>query len=142
MAQFELDEYGQDDDIGIDEEEERESLQDSLSAIVKAEINQSASYSESYINQQRSDAFAYFYGEKPAAKERRSSYVSRDVYSAVLTSSSILSSVFTSNNQVVRFDAMSPADAVEAKLANTLVNRCFYKRNNGYIYNSLPRNKH
>ena len=96
------------DEVAVDDEETE--IEEALSEVIRNELDASSNFLSSFVNQQRADSFAYYYGDAPAFKERRSSYVSMDCFNAVENTKSLLSETFTSNKMAVRFEAMNAQD--------------------------------
>lgn len=96
-------------------------------------LNDSLSYNQSELSQQRSKALEYYLGE-PFGNERKgkSSVVTRDVQETVDWIMPSLMKVFHSGGQVVRYNPSSLEDVPLAEQETEYVNYLFNRKNDGF----------
>ena len=111
-----------------------EEFYDSLLIQINDEITQSIGWSSNEVHYQIAEAFDFYYRKKPLpSKEGFSTFVSGDVFDAIESNTVPLVETFTSNKQVVVFDAKDPSvDATLTSVATDEVNRILLKENDGY----------
>jgi hypothetical protein len=104
-----------------------------VASLAQEWIRLSDSNDSTTLQNDRFQAFKYYYGE-PFGNERdgRSDYVSRDVFDAVEDTKAILLEVFASNRQTVRYTPKDADDVVAAKLRTRYCDLVFNKQNNGF----------
>ena len=108
--------------------------QDKLKAIISAEIDNSIGFLETETTQQRTDAInAYLRREYGNEVEGKSSIVTGEVAEAVDGALPSLVRIFSSSDEVVRFDPRGPQDEAGAKQATDYVNWVFMRDNDGII---------
>ena len=108
--------------------------QDKLKSILESEIDNSLGYLESETTQQRTDALS-FYLRQPLGNEieGKSSIVTGEVAEAVDGALPPLVRIFSSSDEVVRFDPRGPQDEAGAKQATEYCNWVFMRDNAGLI---------
>ena len=96
-------------------------------------IQLSGSTDDSETQNDRSEAYDYYYG-KPFGNERkdRSDYVSRDEFDAVEDLKEMMLEVFASNRETIKFTPRDENDVLQAKLRTSYSNRVFHQHNSGY----------
>jgi hypothetical protein len=103
-------------------------------ALVNEEVNSSAGFLDSEINNQRKKSMEYFYGEPFGNEEDgRSQVVVTDVQDTLMWIMPSLMRIFTAGDRVVKFLPEGPEDEAVAEQATRYVNHVFYKQNNGYM---------
>jgi hypothetical protein len=108
--------------------------QDKLKAIISAEIDNSIGFLETETTQQRTEALqAYLRQPYGNEVEGKSSIVTGEVAEAVDGSLPPLVRIFSSSDEVVRFDARGPQDEAGAKQATEYCNWVFMRDNDGLI---------
>ncbi len=108
--------------------------QDKLKAIISAEIENSLGYLETETTQQRTEAInAYLRRPYNNEVEGKSSIVTGEVAEAVDGALPSLVRIFSSSDEVVRFDPRGPQDEAGAKQATEYVNWVFMRDNDGII---------
>ena len=108
--------------------------QDKLKAIIESEIDNSIGFLETETTQQRTDAIqAYLRQPYGNEVEGKSSIVTGEVAEAVDGALPPLVRIFSSSDEVVRFDARGPQDEAGAKQATEYCNWVFMRDNNGLI---------
>ena len=108
--------------------------QDKLKAIISAEIDNSIGFLETETTQQRTEAIdAYLRRPYGNEVEGKSSIVTGEVAEAVDGALPSLVRIFSSSDEVVRFDPRGPQDEAGAKQATDYVNWVFMRDNDGII---------
>lgn len=108
--------------------------QDKLKAIISAEIDNSIGFLETETTQQRTEAIdAYLRRPYGNEVEGKSSIVTGEVAEAVDGALPSLVRIFSSSDEVVRFDPRGPQDEAGAKQATEYVNWVFMRDNAGII---------
>ena len=108
--------------------------QDKLKAIIESEIDNSIGFLETETTQQRTDAIqAYLRQPYGNEVEGKSSIVTGEVAEAVDGALPPLVRIFSSSDEVVRFDARGPQDEAGAKQATEYCNWVFMRDNDGLI---------
>ena len=108
--------------------------QDKLKAIISAEIDNSIGFLETETTQQRTEAIdAYLRRPYGNEVEGKSSIVTGEVAEAVDGALPSLVRIFSSSDEVVRFDPRGPQDEAGAKQATEYVNWVFMRDNDGMI---------
>jgi len=104
-----------------------------VASLAQEWIRLSDSNDSTTLQDDRFQAFKYYYGE-PFGNERegRSDYVSRDVFDAVEDTKAILLEVFASNRQTVRYTPQDADDVVAAKLRTRYCDLVYNKQNGGF----------
>jgi hypothetical protein len=105
----------------------------SLIAILDSKIQNSIGYQGGRLAADRTKAQSYYDGD-PFGNEidGRSKVVSRDVAEAIDAMMPPLMKIFTSGDQVVRFDPVGPEDEEAAKQATDYVNWIWTQQNEGF----------
>lgn len=108
--------------------------QDKLKSIIESEIDNSIGFLETETTQQRTDALS-FYLRQPLGNEveGKSSIVTGEVAEAVDGALPPLVRIFSSSDEVVRFDPRGPQDEAGAKQATEYCNWVFMRDNAGLI---------
>lgn len=106
---------------------------DTLAGIVKNRIDDSLGLNGDQLSEDRINALKYYRGD-PFGNERegRSQVVSRDVAEAIDGVLPGLIKIFTSGDEVVRFDPRGPEDEQQAKQATDYVNWVVNQQNEGF----------
>mgnify|MGYP000553614307 FL=1 len=108
--------------------------QELLKAILESEIDNSIGFLETETTQQRTDAIdAYLRRPYGNEVEGKSSIVTGEVAESVDGSLPPLVRIFSSSDEVVRFDPRGPQDEAGAKQATEYVNWVFMRDNDGVI---------
>jgi hypothetical protein len=108
--------------------------QDKLKAIIESEIENSIGFLDTETTQQRTDAInAYLRQPYGNEVEGKSSIITGEVAEAVDGSLPPLVRIFSSSDDVVRFDPRGPQDEAGAKQATEYVNWVFMRDNDGII---------
>lgn len=108
--------------------------QDKLKAIISAEIDNSIGFLETETTQQRTEAIdAYLRRPYGTEIEGKSQIVTGEVAEAVDGALPSLVRIFSSSDEVVRFDPRGPQDEAGAKQATEYVNWVFMRDNDGII---------
>jgi len=108
--------------------------QDKLKQIVQAEIDGSLGFLETETTQQRQEALqAYLRQPYGNEVEGKSSIVTGEVAEAIDGALPSLVRIFTSSDEVVRFDPRGPQDEAGAKQATEYVNWVFNRDNSGTL---------
>jgi hypothetical protein len=106
-----------------------------LSAEKAAAMGEATGSASADLTRQRSLAMDYYQGELPdmQAPEGRSSAVSTDVSDTVDGIMPSLMDIFTSSDEVAKFEAVGPEDEDAAQQETDYVNHVFYNDNPGFI---------
>ncbi len=107
--------------------------EDELRQLLSAKIQNSIGYQGGRLSQERQVADRYYNGE-PFGNELagRSQVVSRDVAEAVDGMMPSLMKIFTSGDEIVKFEPQGPEDEEIAKQATDYVNWIFMRQNPGF----------
>ena len=104
-----------------------------LSAHLEQEINSALGYKDGKLTEQRSDALDRYYGKKYGnEQEGRSQIVTRDVADVIEWIMPSLMKIFTSGDQVVKFEPQGPEDVEMAKQSTDYVNYVIMRQNPGF----------
>lgn len=104
-----------------------------LSHVEKEEANCIVHYT-STLSEQRRKAMAYYYGQPYGNEvEGRSQVVTTEVKDAVEGILPSLMAIFTSSDEIVRFEAQNPDDEAAAQQATDYINYKFSRTNNGFL---------
>src|SRR5882672_2967021 len=107
---------------------------DELLATVEREEANCIVHYTSLLSEQRRKAMQYYYGEPYGNEvEGRSQVVTTEVKDAVEEILPALMKIFTSSDEVVRFEAQNPDDETAAQQATDYINYVFSRVNNGFI---------
>jgi hypothetical protein len=86
------------------------------------------------LSEQRRKALQYYYGQKYGNEvEGRSQVVTTEVMDAVEGILPTLMSIFTSSDEIVRFEPQNPDDEEVARQATDYINYIFSRANNGFL---------
>ncbi len=108
--------------------------QDKLKAIISAEIDNSIGFLETETTQQLREAIdAYLRRPYGNEVEGKSSIVTGEVAEAVDGALPSLVRIFSSSDEVVRFDPRGPQDEAGARQSTEYVNWVFMRDNDGII---------
>jgi hypothetical protein len=106
---------------------------DDLLALVEGEERDCLSYSAGLLSEQRREAMQYYNGQPYGNEvEGRSQVVTTEVKDAVEEIMPALMKIFTSSDEVVRFEPQQPEDEPQAQQATDYVNYIFSRVNNGF----------
>ena len=104
-----------------------------LSAHLEQEIQSALGYKDGKLTEQRSDALDRYYGKKYGnEQEGRSQIVTRDVADVIEWIMPSLMKIFTSGDQVVKFEPQGPEDVEMAKQSTDYVNYVIMRQNPGF----------
>ena len=104
-----------------------------LLAAIENEERQVISANTSLLTEQRREALQYYYAEPYGNEvEGRSAIVTSEVKDAVEGIMPSLMAIFTSSDEVVRFEPQNPDDDAKAQQATDYVNYIFSRVNNGF----------
>jgi hypothetical protein len=107
--------------------------EDELLALVEAEERNCISSTSGALAEQRREALQYYYGQPYGNEiEGRSQVVTTEVKDAVEGILPALMAIFTSAEEIVRFEAQNPDDEAAAQQATDYVNYIF-RVNNGFM---------
>lgn len=106
---------------------------DDLLSLIEGEEADCLSYSAGALSEQRREAMQYYYGQ-PYGNEvdGRSQVVTTEVKDAVEEIMPALMKIFTSSDEVVRFEPQQPEDEPKAQQATEAANYIFSRVNNGF----------
>jgi hypothetical protein len=105
-----------------------------LLAIIEREEQDCVSNTSGKLAEQRRQAMQYYYGEPYGNEvEGRSQVVTTEVKDAVEEILPALMKIFTSSDEVVRFEAQNPDDDAAAQQATDYINYIFSRVNNGFV---------
>lgn len=108
--------------------------QDELLSIVEAEEADSVGASTTQLAEQRRKAMQYYYGQPYGNEvEGRSQVVTTEVLDAIEGILPSLLGIFTSSDEVVRFEPQGPEDDGASSQATDYINYIFSRENNGFI---------
>lgn len=108
--------------------------EDELLALVEHEEAQCISSTSGALAEQRREAMQYYYGRPYGNEiEGRSQVVTTEVKDAVEGILPSLMAIFTSSDEIVRFEAQNPDDEEAAQQATDYVNYIFTRLNNGFL---------
>jgi len=107
---------------------------DELVSIIEKEEADSIGVTSGELAEQRRKALQYYYGEPYGNEvEGRSAIVTTEVFDAVEGLLPSLLAIFTSADDVVRFEPQTPKDEAAAQQATDYVNYIFSRLNNGFV---------
>ena len=108
-----------------------------LKSLLKANYSDAlASMTASRLSEERAKALDYLYGDMDTdmpAGEGRSKAVSTDVSDTIHGLMPTLMDIFTSGDEVVRFEPVGPEDVPAAEQETDYVNHVFMQRNPGFM---------
>ncbi len=107
---------------------------ETLPAIIEQEIARAIGNIGGDLSEARTQEFDYYYG-RPFGNEveGESQVVSTDVADTVESVLPAILRIFTSSDDVVRFDPTGPEDEEQAKQQTDAANYVFYRQNNGFL---------
>lgn len=106
---------------------------EALGVIVDQKIKQSVLYYNSKISREREKVMSYYNGELPLrTSPGSSSYISTEVYDATESMKAQLLETFAAGREIVKFDANSPEDSEEARIATAYCDYVVFRQNDGY----------
>src|SRR5688500_11290365 len=106
---------------------------DDLLSLIESEEADSLSSSAGALSEQRREAMQYYYGAPNGYEvEGRSQVVTTEVKDAVEEVMPALMKIFTSSDEVVRFEPQQQEDEAAAQQATDYVNYIFSRVNNGF----------
>jgi hypothetical protein len=104
-----------------------------LLALIEQEEANCLSTATGKLAEQRRQALQYYFGEPYGNEvEGRSQVVTTEVKDAVEGMMPSLMAIFTSSDEIVRFEAQSPKDEAQAQQATDYLNYLFTRQNNGF----------
>ena len=104
-----------------------------LLALIEQEEGQCLSASSGLLAEQRREALQYYYGQPYGNEvEGRSQVVTTEVKDAVEGIMPSLMAIFTSSDEVVRFEPQNQDDEDDAQQATDYVNYIYSRVNNGF----------
>jgi hypothetical protein len=107
--------------------------EDDLLSLVEQEEAQCISSTSGALAEQRRQAMAYYYGQPYGNEvEGRSQVVTTEVKDAVEGVMPNLMAIFTSSDEIVRFEPQNPGDEAAAQQATEYINYIFSRLNNGF----------
>lgn len=107
---------------------------DELIALIELEEKQCISSTSGALAEQRREALQYFYGQPYGNEiEGRSQVVTTEVKDAVEGILPSLMAIFTSSDEIVRFEPQGPEDEQAAQQATDYINYIFTRNNNGFL---------
>lgn len=107
---------------------------DELIALIEQEESQCLSAYTGVLAEQRRKALQYYYGQPYGNEvEGRSQVVTTEVKDAVEGILPSLMAIFTSSDEVVRFEPQNPDDEAKASQATDYCNYVFSRLNNGFL---------
>ena len=107
---------------------------DELLAHIEQEENNCIVHYTGLLSEQRRKAMQYYYGQPYGNEiEGRSSVVTTEVKDAVEGILPSLMAIFTTSDEIVRFEAQNPDDEAVAQQATDYVNYIFSRLNNGFL---------
>lgn len=105
-----------------------------LISIIESEESNCLSTTSGTLAEQRRQAMQYYYGQPYGNEvEGRSQVVTTEVKDAVEGILPSLMKIFTSGDEIVRFDAQNPDDEAVAQQATDYLNYIFSRQNNGFV---------
>jgi hypothetical protein len=108
--------------------------EEELLALIEQEESNCISSSSGALAEQRREAMQYYYGLPYGNEiEGRSSVVTTEVKDAVEGILPSLMAIFTSSDEIVRFEPQSPEDEQAAQQATDYINYIFTRLNNGFL---------
>lgn len=108
--------------------------EDELLAHVEKEEANCIVHFTSMLSEQRRKAMAYYYGQPYGNEvEGRSQVVTTEVKDAVEGILPSLMAIFTSSDEIVRFEAQTEKDEEAAQQATDYINYLFSRQNNGFL---------
>jgi hypothetical protein len=107
---------------------------DELIALIEQEEAQCLSAYTGVLAEQRRKALQYYYGQPYGNEvEGRSQVVTTEVKDAIEGIMPSLMAIFTSSDEVVRFEPQNPDDEAKASQATDYCNYVFSRLNNGFL---------
>jgi hypothetical protein len=108
--------------------------EDELLALVESEEANCISSTSGALAEQRREAMQYYYGQPYGNEvEGRSQVVTTEVKDAVEGILPSLMAIFTSSEEIVRFEPQNPEDEAAAQQATDYINYIFTRLNNGFL---------
>ena len=107
---------------------------DDLIALLESEEKQCISSTSGALAEQRREALQYYYGQPYGNEiEGRSQVVTTEVKDAIEGILPSLMAIFTSSDEIVRFEPQNPEDDAAAQQATEYINYIFTRNNNGFL---------
>ena len=107
---------------------------DELIALIEAEERGCISSTSGALAEQRREALQYYYGLPYGNEvEGRSQVVTTEVKDAIEGILPSLMAIFTSSDEIVRFEPQGPEDDAAAQQATDYINYIFTRNNNGFL---------
>lgn len=105
-----------------------------LLALIEQEEANCISVANGTLAEQRREAMQYYYGQPYGDEvEGRSQVVTTEVRDAVEGIMPALMAIFTSSDEIVRFEPQGPEDEAAAQQATDYINYLFTRLNNGFL---------
>ncbi len=107
---------------------------DTLPALIEGEVARAVGHADGSLSESRAQELDYYNG-KPFGNEveGESQVVSTDVADTIEGILPIILNIFTSSDDVVRFDPNGPEDEAQAAQQTEVANYVFYRQNNGFL---------
>ena len=108
--------------------------EDELIALLESEERNCISSTSGALAEQRREALQYYYGQPYGNEiEGRSQVVTTEVKDAIEGILPSLMAIFTSSDEIVRFEPQNPEDDAAAQQATEYINYIFTRNNNGFL---------
>lgn len=113
--------------------QDKELTDEAVGVLIDRKINESLIWYNSKLSREREKAMQYYNGELPIRQSPgSSSYISTEVYDAVESMKSQLLETFAAGREIAKFDANSPEDSEEARIATAYCDYVIFRQNDGY----------
>lgn len=113
--------------------QDKELTDEAVGVLIDRKINESLIWYNSKLSREREKAMQYYNGELPVRQSPgSSSYISTEVYDAVESMKSQLLETFAAGREIAKFDANSPEDSEEARIATAYCDYVIFRQNDGY----------
>lgn len=113
--------------------QDKELTDEAVGVLIDRKINESLIWYNAKLSREREKAMQYYNGELPVRQSPgSSSYISTEVYDAVESMKSQLLETFAAGREIAKFDANSPEDSEEARIATAYCDYVIFRQNDGY----------
>lgn len=113
--------------------QDKELTDEAVGVLIDRKINESLIWYNAKLSREREKAMQYYNGELPMRQSSgSSSYISTEVYDAVESMKSQLLETFAAGREIAKFDANSPEDSEEARIATAYCDYVIFRQNDGY----------
>lgn len=113
--------------------QDKELTDEAVGVLIDRKINESLIWYNAKLSREREKAMQYYNGELPVRQSSgSSSYISTEVYDAVESMKSQLLETFAAGREIAKFDANSPEDSEEARIATAYCDYVIFRQNDGY----------